>query len=145
MNTETQQAPIKATLLSQHSSTSPGEDISHLNEQQRANLWIFRGNVGNSSKCIWAHMTGTINSGGDHSYPRDLGDLNRCMLLLEAVPEWKARIQGMGAHGPIWDALASNWDKITETFVDEVGLNFSKGHDAPRTYDLFRQALETRG
>lgn len=135
------QSTVKATLFSQYANTSPGEDISHLNEQQRANLWIVRGNVGSSSKCIWAHMTGTITSGGEDRYPRDLGDFNRCLLLLEAVPEWKARIPGMGAHGPEWDSLASNWDKLTQSLIDEVGLNFSKGNNAPMTYALFKQTL----
>jgi hypothetical protein len=139
-NKQTQSA-IKATLISQYANTSPGEDISHLNEQQRANLWIVKGNVGSSSKCIWAHMTGTITSGGEDRYPRDLSDFNRCLLLLEAVPEWKARIHGMGAHGPAWDRLASNWDRLTESMIDEAGLNFSKGHNAPLTSALFKQIL----
>lgn len=132
-----------AKLIRQSTSTTEGEDISHLTEQQRANLWIVRGSTGLSSERIWAHMTGTVTEGRTTNYPHDPDDLNRCLLLLEAVPEWKARMGEMAAHGPVWAALAARWDEIAQCFIDEVGLNWSKGNRASKTYDLMKQVKDS--
>lgn len=142
MDTHTQQTEpkLKATLFSQYDSRGDGEDISHLSEQQRANLWIVKGNVGVSSKCIWGHMTGTVTSGCASSYPHDGGDFNRCLLLLEAVPEWKPRMAEMAAHGDVWAKLASNWESITAAFIEEAGLNYSKSNQASQAYALIKAA-----
>lgn len=132
-----------AKLIFQRTRGTNGEDISMLTEMHRANLWIARGSVGLSSKRIWTHMTGTITSGNTSDYPYDPDDLNRCLLLLEAVPEWKARMGEMAAHGAVWAALAARWDEITQSFLDEVGLNWSKADTAKKTYDLMQQVRES--
>lgn len=116
-----------------------GENIDHLDERQRANLWMVRGLIGSSSKRIWAHMTGTIIEGNTADYPYDPDDLNRCLLLLEVVPEWKPRMSEMAAHGPVWAALSARWEEISQCFIDEVGINWSKADTARKTYDLMKQ------
>ena len=88
-------------------------------------------------------MTGTITSGKTTDYPYDPDDLNRCLLLLEAVPEWKSRMPEMAAHGAVWAALAARWDEIVQSFVDEVGLNWSKGGHARKTYDLMHEVRDS--
>jgi hypothetical protein len=132
-----------AKLITQRTRSVEGLDISHMNEQQRANYWMIKGNTGASSQRIWAHMTGTITAGKTTDYPYDPDDLNRCLLLLEAVPEWKARIPEMKAHGAVWAALAERWDEITECFLNDVGLNWSTGEHARKTYDLMREVRES--
>lgn len=133
---------MKARLITQYNQRDDGLDISHYSEQQRANLWIVSGSVGESSKRIWAHMTGTTTSGID-SYPSDPDDLNRCLLLLEAVPEWKQRMPEMASCGPVWAALAARWDEISQSFINEVGLNWCKSTRATATYQLMKQVQAT--
>lgn len=116
-------------------------DISHFDLTKRANLWILKGRVGLSSSCIWGHMTGTICEGNNSHYPRDIGDFNRCLLLLEAVPEWNPRMSEMSAHGPVWAALAEQWNNLKELFIEEAGINFSLSSSAPKTSALLRQII----
>lgn len=129
---------MKATLIKGYSKRVTHEDISHLPEQQRANIWIVKGETGSSSKAIWAHMVGVSVDGYAHS-PSDPADLNRCLLLLEAVPEWKERMHEMAAHGGEWVGLSARWDELTHNFISEVGLNWCKGDRAPTTYALMKE------
>ncbi|MOA35671.1 hypothetical protein D3C78_1571400 [compost metagenome] len=93
-----------------------------------------------SSKAIWSHMTGTPSEEG-YSHPHDPDDLNRCLLLLDLIPEWKPRMSEMAGHSPQWAALASQWEVITETFLGEAGLDWVNGKSAPNTYALMKTAL----
>ena len=105
----------------------------------RARRWIVDGRVGSSSKAIWSHMMGV--PGQDMSYPSDPDDLNRCLLLLQLIPEWQPRMAEMVVHGKAWAGLAGKWKELTTLFLDEVGLNWSKGTKlrATKTYELMKQ------
>lgn len=138
----------KAMFLTQYHRTLDCQDISHLSVVQRANLWMLDGSTGLSSKCIWGHMTGTRTEGNAINYPSDLGDFNRCLLLLEAVPEWRERIHEMKAHGPYWAALADVWEELTQLFLEDLGLNWLKKDAEKRAKDsragiLFYQTLSS--
>lgn len=111
--------------------------------EQRAQNWIINGEVGMSSKAIWAHMTGTPDKEDGYSPPWDPADLNRCLLLLDLIPEWKPRMSEMAAHCVRWAGLSAKWDEIVECFLDEVGLNWSKGRDlrAVKTYAMMKFAM----
>lgn len=104
----------------------------------RARRWIADGRVGLSSKAIWSHMMGV--PGQDMSYPRDPDDLNRCLLLLHLIPEWQPRMLEMAVYGKEWEGLAKGWNKISEAFLSEAGLDWSKNRPAPHTYALMRAA-----
>lgn len=117
----------------------PGADKS---VEQRAQKWIIDGQVGSSSKAIYRHMLiGGESKGACHSYPHDPDDLNRCLLLLDLIPEWKPRIAEMACYGTAWAGLTVKWDEISQCFLDEVGLNWCKGKSAPRTYELMKAAI----
>ena len=107
---------------------------------ERAQAWILNGRVGMSAKAIYCHMTG--NADKDRwNYPHDPDDLNRCLLLLDLIPEWKPRMIEMAQRGPAWKGLAENWQNIATIFVDEVGLDWCKASSAPKTYDLMKEAI----
>ncbi|MCY1399786.1 hypothetical protein D9M71_148520 [compost metagenome] len=108
---------------------------------QRAAKWIVDGRVGMSSKAIWAHMTDTPLKDDRYSYPLDPDDLNRCLLLLDLIPEWKPRMHEMEEHGPNWAGLAAQWKTISDCFLEEVGLDWCKGKSAPNTYALMKKAI----
>jgi len=79
--------------------------------------WFVTGNTGVSSEAIVAQMMGikTGRTWGDH--PHDSGDFGRCYKLLEAVPEFKARISEMAARSNEWAALVEHWDELTELYA----------------------------
>jgi len=83
---------------------------------QRVAAWRETGRTGSSSKTMAAHLMGeTVPS---PSYPHDAADFGRCLALLDAVPEFRARIGEMaelsGYVGEVWGALAENWATLEE-------------------------------
>lgn len=120
-----------------YDTSMPGADASI---EQRAAAWLCDGRVGTSSRAIHDHMLGLEAKRG-YSHPHDPDDLNRCLLLLELIPEWKPRMPEMAQRSDAWSGLIERWEEIVATFLEEVGLNWSKGKRAPRTYALMKQAL----
>ncbi len=97
--------------------------------------WMAGEDTGMSSKAIATHMAGV---GSDGSYPHDPADLGRCLRLLERFPEWKARMPEMASYGKIWRTYADNWSDLEKSMADEVGIDWSKGREARKTYALMR-------
>ena len=120
-----------------YDTSMPGADASI---EQRAAAWLRDGRVGMSSRAIHDHMLGLKPKEG-WNHPLDPSDLNRCLLLLELIPEWKRRITEMARRSPQWAGLVANWMEIVSTFIDEAGLDWCKAKSAPRTYALMKQAL----
>lgn len=106
--------------------------------------WLLNSDdTGLSSKAIARHMLGLPEGGyGAWAYPCDPGDLGRCLRLLVNIPEWKPRIHEMASHGPIWAALVARWDDLAASMEAEVGIDWTKGKSAPRTYELMRKIRE---
>lgn len=113
----------------------PGADVP---VEARARRWIVDGQVGMSSKAIWSHMMDVPCR--EMSDPRDPDDLNRCLLLLDLIPEWASRMGEMAQYGASWAGLSARWGEIAGTFIAEVGLNWSHGKRAPQTYALMQAA-----
>jgi hypothetical protein len=107
--------------------------------ERRALRWLAGGDSGASSKAICYHMLGMKSDG---SFPWDPSDLGRCLRLLELFPEWKPRIREMARYSPQWAALVARWDELAEMMADEVGIDWSKGRRAPRTYDAMKDAID---
>lgn len=82
--------------------------------------WFVRGDTGVSSEAIVSQMTGNdaSRSGfGDH--PHDGDDFGRCYKLLEAVPEFKERINEMAKRSSEWSALVNCWDELTKLCITD--------------------------
>ena len=97
--------------------------------------WFGTGQVGASSKAMALAASGMPNDG---SHPYDPDDLNRCLLLLKAVPEIRQHMDKVATINGIWAKLVSRWDEVEQCFLDEVGLNWIKTHRAPKTYKLMK-------
>ena len=97
--------------------------------------WLGTGWVGASSKAMALAASGMVNDG---SHPCDPDDLNRCLLLLEAVPEVRQHMDKVKAMGGSWPPLVDRWDEVEKCFLDEVGLNWTKASSAPKTYALMK-------
>ena len=97
--------------------------------------WFGTGRVGASSKAMALAAAGIPS---DRSHPYDPDDLNRCILLLEAVPEIRDNMDKVAAISDTWSKLVERWDEVEQCFLDEVGLNCTKGNIASRTYELMK-------
>ncbi len=47
-----------------------------------------------------------------YHYPHDAADFNRCLKMLEAVPEFKPHRELVRPHGVHWARLLDQWDRI---------------------------------
>ena len=101
--------------------------------------WLMNGRVGASSKAMATHLCGLRCDG---SYPLDPGDLNRCLLFLQDVPEARAELPKMATVNKVWAALVERWSEIEAMFLAEVGLDWCKAESAPKTYKLMQKAIE---
>ena len=107
---------------------------------KRAAQWIVGEDTGLSSISIWAHMMGVEPEDGFTS-PSDPSDLGRCLRLLRSFPEWDQRISEMADCGHGWRAIAPHWRELEQLMADEVGIDWSKGNAAPRTWARMRALL----
>jgi hypothetical protein len=106
--------------------------------QTKVLSWIATGRVGASSQAMAMAACGLPSDG---SYPHDPDDLNRCLLMLEAVPEVRAHFDKIAALGVVWGRLIARWGEIEEAFLDEAGRNWSKARSAPKTYQLMKEVI----
>lgn len=98
--------------------------------------WFATGRVGASSKAMACAVADLPH---DKSHPYDPDDLNRCLLLLEAVPEIRNQMDKVASISGTWGKLVARWDEVEQCFLDEVGLNWCKARSAPKTYELMKQ------
>lgn len=98
-------------------------------ETENANWWAENGEHGVSSKTMFNHLSKTLhvrrlkNDREDHPYDPD--DFKRCYKLLQAVPQWKARIGELKTLSPVWSKLVDNWDKLTEMYEQNVAEDWN--------------------
>lgn len=108
--------------------------------------WLAAGERGTSSETIFTHLTGVNALGNDRAdHPHDPDDLDRCLALLNQVPELRAGFGRMAEVSPEWAALVKHWAEIEQSHLDEVGLGWTKAKSAPRTYALMRKVIEQAG
>lgn len=79
--------------------------------EKRAVTWAAGDNTGTSSKAILATMMGKPPK-TRFCYPHDSSDFGRCVGLLDAVPEFRARMGEMRAIAPEWAALVDHWQEL---------------------------------
>jgi hypothetical protein len=102
--------------------------------------WFATGRVGISSKamaCAVAGLRIVPRTFGNH--PADPDDFNRCLLLLEAVPEIREQMDKVAALSKTWSRLVDRWDEVEQCFLMEVGLDWANGRSAPETYKLMKE------
>lgn len=76
------------------------------------------------------------------SAPSDPADLDRCLRLLDKVPEMRPHLHKMADLSSNWKKLIEKWDEIERSHLDEVGLGWTKGKSAPKTYRLMKVVLD---
>jgi hypothetical protein len=105
--------------------------------------WIANGKVGASSKTMALCAAGIPeNDRFGPSYPYDPADLNRCLLMMEDIPEVRLAFNKIAALSEQWGRLIEKWELIEETFLDEVGRDWCDAKSAPITYHLMKSVIE---
>jgi hypothetical protein len=94
--------------------------------------WLANGETGVSSKTM--AFTAMGQGYRDNHHPLDPADLNRCIKLVDEVPEIKDAFPKIAALSKEWQAVIDNWDSLKKSFVDEAGYDWSEKHSAPLTY-----------
>jgi hypothetical protein len=100
--------------------------------------WLAGNDTGISSRSLAFEFLG--ERAHDIDAPADPSDLGRCLRLIALVPEIRACVDSLGAKHPRWKHAAENWDRWAESMADEVGIDWSKGHIATKTYRLMTGA-----
>jgi hypothetical protein len=96
--------------------------------------WIATGERGLSSETIVAKLTGVDLIQGRMSEPYDPSDFKRCLLLLEAVPELKPKMEKMKEVPNYWKLLIENWIELEILYNEEKASGI-----APRLYAKMQQ------
>lgn len=110
---------------------------------EKAVLWLANGRRGISSNTIFTHITGVdAMQRSSKSHPYDPDDFDRCLLLLDAVPEFREQLHKMKSCSKKWAALVDNWTAIEVSHLSEVGLGWTKARSAPETYKLMKSILD---
>jgi hypothetical protein len=101
--------------------------------------WFMSDDTGISSKSIAAVMCGADARKFYLNFPpADPSDLGRCLRLLERFPGWKERMPEMAKANEYWARVVPHWDEVAASMADEVGIDWSKGKNAPRTFELMK-------
>jgi len=100
--------------------------------------WLANGHTGISSKSLAFEFLGVT-----YEYchpPRDPSDLGRCLLLIESFPEIRNCVDTLATKNEHWAKAAKIWDAAARSMDQEVGIDWSKGREAKRTYYLMKDA-----
>ena len=100
--------------------------------------WFANGQVGESSKAMACVAMGNPNN-VYLPHPSDPADFNRCLLLLDAVPEIKNVMDKVANISEVWGKLVARWDEVERCFINEVGKNWCNAKYAPKTYKLMKE------
>ena len=100
--------------------------------------WFANGKVGESSKAMVSAATDQP-FGGYRPHPSDPADFNRCLLLLEAVPEIRNAMNKIADISEVWKKLVARWDEVEHSFISEVGRDWCNAKNAPKTYNLMKE------
>ena len=107
--------------------------------QKQVIEWLATGRVGLSSKCMAMWLA--FGERTEPNHPHDPDDLDRCLRLLSVAPGLRPLIPKMAAVSPQWARLVPRWDEVEASHLDEVGLGWTKGSMARKTYDLMVSIL----
>lgn len=116
-----------------------------MNKTQAAIVgWLANGQTGLSSEAMAFYLGfGIIRNEDGRFHPRDPGDFNRCLGLLNAAPSLRRKLPEMAKLSKEWKRLVKDWDRIESTLTDEVGVDWSHGRHvyADVTYAMMKDVL----
>lgn len=99
--------------------------------------WLASGDTGISSETIAFWLSDKVRHKWAHP-PADPSDLGRCLRLLDRCPQLADRFNEMAEIGGEWPTFVERWDEMAASMIEEVGIDWSKGQSAPKTYALMK-------
>lgn len=102
--------------------------------------WQSRGHVGVSSATMASIALG-MKKNFYHSHfgaPSDPADLNRCMKLVEFIPEIKDSFPLIASECPRFAPVIKHWDELTRLLRKELKRTDKR---APETYARMKELL----
>ena len=102
--------------------------------------WQATGNVGVSSATMASIALGMKKNfyGSYFSPPSDPADLNRCMNLVQRIPEIKESFPLIAAKCPRFAPVIENWEELTSLLRKELKRTDKR---APETYARMKELL----
>ena len=111
--------------------------------------WLLSDGRGLSSEFIVEHVWGlppadsSFRDFDPTPHPHDPADLARCLRLLDASPETRARLSELRTASPVWDRLVTAWDDLEAMLRTEIGQTLpERGWRAPKTYEAMKRVLD---
>lgn len=101
--------------------------------------WLAGPNTGLSSQAMAYCYLGVQRIYWD--IPVDPGDLNRCMLLVDLVPEIREKFDDIANLSPKWSAIIGAWEELREILESEVGPPHDAEGESPKTYARMKEIL----
>lgn len=100
--------------------------------------WILEGEVGVSSKTMYAALTGTITEptqcSRHYDTPKDPDDFKRCWKLIVLFPEWRKRLDIVGKVFPKWQPFIREWRWLEALYIEEAPSG-----SCPKLYELLQR------
>lgn len=110
-----------ARLLSSPAAAAPPRQWKAFVVPSAALEWLRTGERGISSEVIFERLTGIpVQNGSRKDVPSDPDDLRRCRLLLDAVPEFGARLEEMADVSERWAKLVKVWNRLCAIMDEET-------------------------
>lgn len=106
--------------------------------------WLAEGERGMSSDAMCKAIWGGVPAGAGDHHPRDVGDLSRCIAMVDATQPGD-RIQLAATISPVWAEIVAVWEELRATFGREAA---ERAGASPKVFaetaDLLRTVLERR-
>lgn len=99
-------------------------------EEENCMWWMAYGEHGLSSKTIFNTLKPDSIRKLENSFdcpPSDSDDFRRCHLLIEAIPQFRDKLDQLRVISEVWNNLVENWDKITEMLLEQIEKKKSNG------------------
>ena len=105
------------------------EEAESKREVENCYWWLRNGEHGVSSKTMFKHLSsGVYDLAISHeSHPHDPDDFRRCYLLLQAIPQFKNRLENMKRVSSVWERLVNNWEKLTVMLEEQIVTKKANG------------------
>jgi hypothetical protein len=112
-------------------------EINEIELRAKCMNWLARGEAGTSSKTM-AFCACDIEY-EDQCHPLDPADLNRCIKVVESIPEIRKAFEKIAKLSDDWRRVIDHWDELAGLFIEEVGYDWSKCRSAPITYKRMKE------
>lgn len=118
-------------------------DAGSGNLSDDAMKWLEFGERGSSSEAMFSRITGIMLDGETNTdHPLDGDDFRRCRLLLEAVPEFQAKLSLMKDVSTQWHSLVNSWQELCDVMDAEAPLWRDRKGTSRNVNDKMAEFLE---